>query len=74
MSTSELFKKHFPNVYGGVGAGLLYPNIEAFFSDLNEECLKADARKKLCSICEGYGVYNGCSKCGKISDPFFGHD
>lgn len=45
MSTTELFKKHFPEVYGGAGVGLLHPNIEAFFEELNEECLKEDAQK-----------------------------
>lgn len=29
---------------------------------------------KPCSICKGYGVYNGCSECGKISDAFWGTD
>jgi len=74
MTTSELFAKHFPNVYGGNGVGFLNPNVEAFFEELNQECLKEDVAKKVCSICEGYGVYNGCIKCGKVSDAFFGHD
>jgi hypothetical protein len=74
MTTSKLFKKHFPEVYGGAGVGLFHPNIEAFFEELNQECLKENAAKKVCSMCEGYGVYNGCSKCGKVSDSFFEHD
>lgn len=27
-----------------------------------------------CIICDGYGVFNGCSECGKISNPIYGHD
>ena len=45
MTTSELFAKHFPNVYGGNGVGFLNPNVEAFFEELNQECLKEDAEK-----------------------------
>lgn len=45
MTTTELFKKHFPEVYGGAGVGLLHPNIEAFFEELQEECSKEDAEK-----------------------------
>jgi hypothetical protein len=44
MTTTELFKKHFPKSGGAVG--LQHPNIEAFFNELNEECLKEDAEKE----------------------------
>jgi len=47
MTTSELFKKHFPEVYDGAGVGLFHKNIEPFFRELNEICLKEDANKKL---------------------------
>jgi len=46
METTELFKKHFPDVYGGQGVGLLHPNVQAFFEELNQICLKEDAEKK----------------------------
>lgn len=46
MSTTTLFKKHFPEVYGGAGVGLMHPNMEAFFEELNEECLKDDVNGK----------------------------
>lgn len=41
-TTSELFQKHFPNVYGGAGVGIFHPNMEAFFTELNEVCKKED--------------------------------
>ena len=40
MSTSELFTKHFGDT---VAVGLKHPNIEAFFEDLNRECVREDA-------------------------------
>lgn len=46
MSSTELFKKNFPQVYGGAGVGLLHPNMEQFFNELNEECLLEDKQKK----------------------------
>ncbi len=47
MSTSDLFKKHFPaETYGWHGVGLMHPNMEAFLSELNDECLQEDLVKK----------------------------
>jgi len=46
-TTSELYKKYFPTVYGGSGVGLLHPNMEAFFSELNDVCIIEDSIKKL---------------------------
>lgn len=46
-TTSDLFKKHFPEVYGGAGVGLFHPNIESFFSELNDVCLIQDSLKQL---------------------------
>lgn len=43
-STSDLFKKHF-NEYGG--AGLFHPNMESFFSELNDVCLIEDSLKQI---------------------------
>ncbi len=43
-TTSDLFKKHF-NDYGS--AGLLHPNMEAFFNDLNDVCKIEDAFKTI---------------------------
>lgn len=44
-TTSDLFKKHFPEVYGGAGVGLMHPNIESFFEELNQVCIEEDKRK-----------------------------
>jgi uncharacterized protein YaaQ len=44
MSTTDLFKKHFNNE--GV-VGLKHPNIEAFFTELNEQCLAEDIKNKI---------------------------
>lgn len=41
-TTSDLFKKHF-NDYGQ--AGLMHPNTESFFEDLNNVCKIEDALK-----------------------------
>ena len=46
-TTSDLFKKHFPNVYGGVGVGLFHPNAESFFLLLNQVCLIEDSLKEI---------------------------
>lgn len=46
-TSSELFKKHFSNVYGDVGAGIFHPNMEAFFEELNQICLIEDSIKKI---------------------------
>jgi hypothetical protein len=46
MSTHELFKKHFGNQ---VAVDLKHPNMERFFTELNEECLQEDKHKK-CNI------------------------
>jgi len=46
-TTSELFKKHFSEVYGGSGVGLFHPNMESFFDELNQVCLIEDAIKKI---------------------------
>jgi hypothetical protein len=56
MSTSELFNKHFGDVFG---VGLKHPNIEPFFEELNQICLKEafeEGRRKDVVICPG------CSK------------
>lgn len=37
MSSTELFRKHFGDQSASVS--LKHPNIEAFFNDLNQECL-----------------------------------
>lgn len=31
-------------------------------------------KKKICDLCKGYGVYNECAECGKISNPIYGKD
>jgi hypothetical protein len=41
MTTSKLFKNHFGET---TQVDLKHPNIEAFFNELNEECLKEDTR------------------------------
>jgi hypothetical protein len=46
-TSSDLFKKHFSNVYGGAGVGIFHPNIEPFFEELNQVCLIEDAIKKI---------------------------
>jgi len=46
-TTSELFKKHFPHVYGGVGIWIFHPNVESFFEELNQVCLIEDALKTI---------------------------
>jgi len=43
-TTSDLFKKHF-NDMGGVG--LFHPNMEAFFTDLNNVCIIEDSLKTI---------------------------
>lgn len=43
MTTSELFKKHFGDV---CSANLKHPNVEAFFTDLNEQCIEEDRQRK----------------------------
>lgn len=39
-TTSELFQKHFNGV---ASVNLTHPNIDNFFNELNEVCLKEDA-------------------------------
>lgn len=58
MSTTKLFNEHFPEVYGGAGVGLLHPNIEAFFEELNEQCLKEDAEKANSNLPSGEKTEN----------------
>ncbi len=43
MSTTELFKKHFGEESASVD--LKHPNVEAFFEELNQECLEEDKIK-----------------------------
>lgn len=35
-TTSEIYKKHFPEVYGWNGVGLMHQNMESFFEELNQ--------------------------------------
>lgn len=42
--TSRIFKKHFGNT---PVVCLSHPNIESFFSELNEDCKKEDEVKRL---------------------------
>jgi hypothetical protein len=44
MSTTEIFRKHFGDKSASVD--LKHPNMEAFFNELNEECLREDEEKK----------------------------
>jgi hypothetical protein len=46
MSTSKLFEKHFGNT---ASVDLKHPNTEAFFEELNAECLAEDKQKN-CNI------------------------
>jgi hypothetical protein len=45
MSSTELFRKHFGDQSASVD--LKHPNMEKFFSELNEECLLEDKQKVL---------------------------
>lgn len=38
MSSTELFRKHFGEESASID--LKHPNMEAFFNELNEECLR----------------------------------
>jgi hypothetical protein len=42
MSTHKLFKKHFGDQ---IAVDLKHPNMEKFFTDLNNECLQEDKEK-----------------------------
>lgn len=46
-TSSDLFKKHFQNVYGWAGAGIFHPNMESFFEDLNDICKIEDSLKQI---------------------------
>lgn len=68
MSSTQLFRKHFGEQYASVD--LKHPNIEKFFSELNEECLLEDKQRD----CEHSWFYkilfdhtaeNVCEKCHK---------
>lgn len=54
MSSTTLFRKHFGEQSASVD--LKHPNIEAFFNDLNEECLNEDLPRKCFVITEIEGV------------------
>jgi hypothetical protein len=56
MSSTELFRKHFGDQSASVD--LKHPNMEKFFSELNEECLLEDKQKQ----CE-HTAKNVCEKC-----------
>lgn len=43
MSSTELFKKHFG--INSASVDLKHPNMESFFEELNQECLKEDLEK-----------------------------
>ena len=43
MSSTELFRKHFGEQSAAVD--LKHPNMEAFFNELNEECLRENEKK-----------------------------
>ena len=70
MSSTKIFSKHFGREIFSVD--LKHPNIENFFEDLNEECLREDKQKN----CKHTFVYkimfdhtgkNVCEKCGLIT-------
>ena len=42
MSTTKLFQKHFGNT---PVVGLNHPNVEAFFDEMNQECIEEDKQK-----------------------------
>lgn len=44
MSSTKLFRKHFGEA---AVVDLKHPNIEAFFEELNQECLEEDNKKTL---------------------------
>jgi len=44
MSSTELFRKHFGEESAAID--LKHPNMEAFFNDLNEECLRENENGK----------------------------
>ena len=66
MSSTELFRKHFGDQ--SVFVDLKHPNMEKFFSELNEECLLEDKQKQ-CShswvykILHDHTAKNVCEKC-----------
>lgn len=38
--TSEIYKKHFPEVYDWNGVGLMHQNMESFFEEINENVVE----------------------------------
>lgn len=70
MSSTELFRKHFGSEISSVD--LKHPNIENFFSELNEECLREDMQKNcnhrfVYKIMFDHSGKNVCEKCGLIT-------
>ena len=43
MSTTALFTKHFGDT---PAVGIFHPNVEAFFEELNQECLEEDRQRQ----------------------------
>lgn len=74
MSSTELFRKHFGEESAAVG--LKHPNMEAFFEELNQECLEEDKIKnckhELVSREFINQPYVTCDVCGRI--VFSQHD
>ena len=67
MSSTELFKKHFGEESASVD--LKHPNMEAFFEELNQECLEED-KVKNCThefVSREYKSqpYGTCAICGQ---------
>jgi len=42
MNTNDLWTKHFENT---AAVGIFHPNFEAFFDELNKDCLEEDKIK-----------------------------
>lgn len=76
MSSTELFRKHFGDQSASVD--LKHPNMEKFFSELNEECLLEDKQKQLrkhdvsgsVCMCEMPAKMKGKNQCWRCKKPF----
>ena len=69
MSSTELFKKHFGEQSASVD--LKHPNMEKFFSELNEECLSEDKQKQSEQLSCGRNIttcvfYKDGGKCSNL--------
>ena len=61
MSSTELFRKHFGEQSAAVD--FKHPNMEAFFNELNEECLRENEKnnmKEKYSYCTNDTDFNRC--------------